>query len=450
MRLLERNPRLSGLFVGLVVLGLAGLPAHAQLKISSTEPGSIVVFPKVIADGTRDTIISLTNTSNMIAHVHCEATNGIGRCVGSPDPENQIYYCNSDDECLDVTAPDGSTLENVGPCEIDCQPQDFELTLTAQQPTFWRVSTGRTQDPNLASGGSCTTLGNQQICPGFFLSPSMSPAGASVPGQPAFRGEVRCFQIDRPTEEGEQPGVMAGNALKGEAFIEQLGVTGEGAGLLSGYNSINIEGGASVDPDDGASLDGVEYALCPASLTFDVLAPGHADPISGADVDVEFTLVPCTFSPGVSMGLAVQFNTFDQLESPGSFGEPRVCWANFAGSQTGGVMGRSTPFLRTTVRAGQTGNCLGGSAVGFSCTSDTQCGFQGTCFDNACVSGDATGRVCASDAGCGGGICGPPSSILGVAETFYSGEGTAGTSAEVAHQLGEATSPDLMTFTADF
>lgn len=447
MRLLERNPRLSGLIAGLAVLALVGLRAEAQdLEVTSTEPGSIVVFPKVIADGTRDTILMLTNTSNMMVYVHCEATNGIGRCAGSPDPDNQVYYCNSDEECLDVEAPDESILENVGPCELTCQPEDFEFALTAQQPTFWRVSTGRVQDPNLASGNSCSDAGNSQMCPGFFLAPADNQgAGANVPGQEAFRGEVRCFQVD------VNGALVTGNALKGEAFLEDLATDGSGTGNLSGYNSINVEGGETPADQNVATLDGVEYARCPGALTFDTLAPGQSDPISSADVEVEFSFVPCTYNTVNPTSFRVQFFTYDEQEAVQSGGDVRACWANYTGSLTGGIMDRTSTYIRTTAAASHTGNCTAGSPVGFGCTSDSDCGRGGICFDNECVSGDATGFVCADDADCGaGGECGDPSSVLGVAETIYTVVDDFGSSAETAHHLADGDTDDVMAFTGGF
>lgn len=223
MRLLERNPRLSGLMVGLAVLALAGVRAQAQLEVSSTQPGSIAVFPKVIADGTRDTIISMTNTTNLMVYVHCQATNGIGVCRNSPDPANQVYYCNEDRDCLDAVDPDGvpvptgDPVGNVGPCDIEWISNNFDLALTAQQPTFWRMSTGRVQDGTLNSGDRCTTVGGQTTCPGFFLGSGGAGSGGSILGVGPFRGEVRCFQT-----EADFSTLRTGNALKGEAFIEGL------------------------------------------------------------------------------------------------------------------------------------------------------------------------------------------------------------------------------------
>lgn len=448
MRLLERNPRLSALAVGLAVLALGGVRAQAQPQISSTEPGSIVVFPKVIADGTRDTIISLTNTTNMMAYVHCEATNGIGRCANSPDPDNQIYYCNDDVECLNVVSPEGAVLPNVGPCVTECQPEDFDVVLTAHQPTFWRVSTGRVQDPALMAGNACSASGNSQICPGFFLAPAQNQgAGGNVPGQEAFRGEIRCFQVDM------SGALVTGNALKGEAFIETLPVGEEdGGGTLSGYNSVNIQGQDTPASETTAVLDGNEYARCPETFTIDHLAPGFDEPILGAgsDVDVEISFAPCTYSTVNATSFNVQYFTYDQMESSISSSGIRSCWANYRGSLLGSMNARTTLYLRSTARASQTGNCTSGNPVGLPCTADSHCGRGGICFNNACITGDATGFVCSSNANCGsGGVCGPPSGILGVAEHFY-GEDSPGTSAEVAHMRGERSTIDTMSFTGGF
>ncbi len=441
MRLLERNPRLSGLMVGLAVLALAGVRAQA-LEISSTRPGSIAVFPKVIADGTRDTIISMTNTSNMMAYVHCVATNGLGTCINSPDPANQVYYCNDDLDCLDVEDPSGSTVPNVGPCDVFWQPVDYEFALTAQQPTFWRLSTGRVQDPALASGTSCT--GDPQICPGFFLARGdAAVAGANVPGAFPFRGEIRCFQTDA------FGALIPANSIKGEAFIEGLEQPGPtapavGTGRLSGYNSINFEGGVA-SGDGVANLDDVEYARCPAGLTFDTLAPGLTDPISAADVEVELTFVPCTFDEQNPTSFRTQLFTYDEQEGENSGGDVRTCWANYTGSRTGGLQGRSTTFLRTTAAATHTGNCTAGGPPTAPCTSDSDCGRLGTCFDNSCVAGSSIGRVCGDAGDCGaGGVCGPPSSIIGVVETVYDNGGTSGSDINVMHQTGVGSTDDAM------
>ena len=61
MRVQKRSPWLNSLGVMLAAMALWGAPASAD--ISSDKPGSVVMWPKVIDDGTRDTIITLTNTA---------------------------------------------------------------------------------------------------------------------------------------------------------------------------------------------------------------------------------------------------------------------------------------------------------------------------------------------------------------------------------------------------
>ncbi len=446
MRLLERNPRLSGLMVGLAVLALAGVRAQAQtLEVSSTEPGSIAVFPKVISDGTRDTIISMTNTSNLMAYVHCEATNGLGTCGGSPDPDNQVYYCNDDLDCLNVEDPLGAPLANVGPCNIDWQPGDFTFALTAQQPTFWRVSTGRRQDPNLASGTSCADDG--RVCPGFFLAVNDNGgAGAAIQPFGPFRGELRCFQVDM------NGALTPANSIKGEAFIvEPIQPSPTSPPFLagiSGYNSINFEGGQTAVDPEVALLNDTDYARCPTALTFDTLAPGQQDPATNASVELELTFVPCTFNTLDPTAFRTQLFTYDEQESQQSGGDTRACWANYTGSRTGGLIGRTTPYLRTTAEATHTGNCTAGGPPTQPCTSDSDCGRGGFCDSNSCASGTSVGRVCGNDGDCGaGGVCGPPSSIIGVVETIYGDDGGAGSDINVMHQLGPGTTDDVMQFT---
>ena len=65
--------RLMGL-AALVGLGFTPRPAAAlghPAGVTTEKSASILVFPKVIADGNRDTIIQITNTSNSIQYAHC-------------------------------------------------------------------------------------------------------------------------------------------------------------------------------------------------------------------------------------------------------------------------------------------------------------------------------------------------------------------------------------------
>jgi hypothetical protein len=51
-----------------VLLPLAGVAFANVNDISTERSGSIIVFPKVVWDGTRDTIIQIANTGNNLLH----------------------------------------------------------------------------------------------------------------------------------------------------------------------------------------------------------------------------------------------------------------------------------------------------------------------------------------------------------------------------------------------
>src|ERR1043165_7963911 len=102
----------------LVGLGLAAKPAAATVTTETS--ASILVFPRVISDGTRDTIIQITNTSNSMVHAHCFYVNG---ALTLPD------------------FPPGPTNPPVW------AETDFDIWLTKQQPTHWVASQGRLNDP---------------------------------------------------------------------------------------------------------------------------------------------------------------------------------------------------------------------------------------------------------------------------------------------------------------
>src|SRR5882672_8787940 len=96
MRGYKRNPWLTGLGVLLAILVMSG--GYARADVNTDQSGSIVIFPKVIADGTRDTIIELTNTSNMSAQAHCfYINNPSGTCS-----ETSSLNCRLDTDCPGV------------------------------------------------------------------------------------------------------------------------------------------------------------------------------------------------------------------------------------------------------------------------------------------------------------------------------------------------------------
>ena len=317
---------LGVLLVAVTFCSGAARRATAALQVSSDNPGSIVVFPKVISNGTRDTVITLTNTSNQYLFVHC-------------------WYVNT-------RCPEGESC-----CKVD-----FDVELTPRQPTWWRVSEGRNIDS-----------GKEKVPPGFFFT--------NIGAQPNFEGELKCAEVD----DSGLP--IARNVLKGEAVLESLvcedGVTDPspetcGRGSISAYNAIAFEGGEGpVSTCLGGAennksclgtqststqttptlckngggvcrtqllLDGKQYAACPSALHVTHYAQGAKDFADSSTVTGELTVVPCTENfndiplpdpPGDLGRVVAQLRAHDEYENePLSYSVPFHCWYNFSLGET--------------------------------------------------------------------------------------------------------------------
>ena len=65
--------------------------------MTTEKSASILVFPKVIANGTRDTVIQITNTSNSMVHAHCFYVNGaLTFPEFPPGPQNPPLWIETD------------------------------------------------------------------------------------------------------------------------------------------------------------------------------------------------------------------------------------------------------------------------------------------------------------------------------------------------------------------
>ena len=320
MRVLMQRPWLSSLGVLLAALMAAG---SARADVTTDQPGSIIIFPKVVSNSERDTLIQITNTSPSLqaGYVHCVYTDTSeatpGNCAGT-SPQS----CSTDDECIQNTAtPAGHNCDPAFPhlCCIRCGNSNFDVQLTPLQPTVWRVSVGRDQSDQTK---------------GFFFG--------SVPPKPIFEGALRCFQTD---SSGVPTG---GNSLKGEAIIQDL-VSGQiseyNAVAIQAINSTTVEpvcvgGGAAGDPCANNSdcsggeckvqvlLDDLQYNACPQTLLVNHWAE-TAQTAAGATVRNELTLVPCSAElagadPVVTTVGIDAYNEYEQMVS-----QPRVrfaCW----------------------------------------------------------------------------------------------------------------------------
>ncbi|MFI5397149.1 MAG: hypothetical protein ACHQ9S_16550 [Candidatus Binatia bacterium] len=450
MRGSKRSPWLFGLGVLLAVLVVYG--GHARADVTTDRSGSIIVFPKVVADGTRDTIIQMANTSNTQTTVHCTYVNAAGFCsVTTTTP------CDLDSDC--------STGEL---CVHQCLDHNFEIFLTAQQPTSWRVSAGRDSFP----------FGGLSVPP-MFGGTSPSP----------FVGELKCVQVDGS-------GAPVGqNSLKGEATLfsvaagqkfgqvseyNAIAILGNGAGLSAHSNvlNLNLAGTCLAGPNIGlaCSVDTQasdcpgstctfnalgEFNACPNSLVVNHYGDGATDSFTGADVNTELTLVPCTeLLELVPTHALAQFQIFNEFENKLSASIDFDCLlnrrlSNISSQFTAGTIG--SDFAKTRISPAAGSICYTGDNRCHLCTlgdTDLQCNpvggtplpvgaLVGNCDCNAgnpCVNPIGVGTCAISGANCqnagdcpGAGDsctitntfgCMPWSGLLGVAEEFQQPVGT--------------------------
>lgn len=338
MRTVKWNAFLSGLCVLAAALGFWAAGARADV---TTERGaSILAFPKVLADGTADTIIQITNISNSMVHARCYYVN-----AALQDPERR-------------EGPDNPRL---------WQEIDFNIWLTKQQPTHWRVSTGRFIDPT----DDCFEEG--VVDPTGCENAGIDP-GAIPPVPPDFVGELKCIEVDV----SDNP--IGGNHLKGEATIKY------GPDVVK-YNAIGIEGtelagetGNELLLNQPSGTDDVvgQYNACPETLIVNHFADGVTDPVilamglggtcsiatttscqSDADcpdtetcenasniaIDpltsqissltsatvTDLTLIPCQqdFEEQIPGKVKIQFLIYNEFENVFSASTTVECWANF-------------------------------------------------------------------------------------------------------------------------
>lgn len=442
MRGLKRNPWLFGLGVLLAVLVVYG--GHARADVTTDQSGSIIIFPRVVADGTRDTLIQIANTDNMQTNAHCVYINTVGTCSIT-----SVLTCDVDGDC-----PSGGPSPEV--CVHQCTEVNFDIFLTGQQPTFWPVSSGR---------------------PNFSSAPGFSP-GLIQPVPIPFVGELKCIQTD------VSGAPIARNSLKGEAIITGTGPVGQ----LSEYNAIGIRanGGAggvlqlvgeslcvggsndtnpcstAVDcPGGTCTAVTPGYNACPAALYLNHSAEGVIDSFTGTVAHTDLTLVPCTelLEQQVPTHADASFRITTDMEESVSCTIPFDCALNIPLGKTqvpygcnfsAAALGSAT--LKTRIRPASgnicyTGDarchicsaadndllCLGqplGTVVGnCDCQTDTDCpNFvfatnSGTCTPSAVTPAPActTSQDCAAGQTCTGAVslgCRAWPGLLGVAEEF--------------------------------
>jgi hypothetical protein len=287
MRMVKWTTFLSSLCGFGMALGVMATSARADVV---TEQGaSILIFPKVLNTADVDTIIQITNRSQQMVHVHC-------------------FY-------VDAQLPSFCDQEDP---RTGCNPQwnetDFTIWLTRQQPTHWKVSSGRPIDPSDDFDNGADGAG---------LDP-----GAIPPVSDGFTGELKCVQVNA------DGGPVGANSLIGQATLKN-----KDSSDVSKYNAIGILGSNLVGatgntlllnkPRDG-SRDG-EYNACPAVLQLNHFTHGADDLVNDGDpVDTELTLVPCSENFETQQGskVTVQFAIYNEFEEKFSASTTVNCWKN--------------------------------------------------------------------------------------------------------------------------
>lgn len=420
MRGLKRNPWLSSLGA-LAFLAVAG--NGVQADVTTDKGGSILVFPKVLADGTRDTLIQIVNTDTKTAQIHCFYVNASGACNSNPS-----INCQLDSECSTITPNDF--------CDRQCTPTNFDVFLTAGQPTVWRVSTGRLSnpaDPKCALGQSCScTQGSGGAsgsisCPGFDPGLASGSSTGVPPVVPGFSGELKCVSVG-----GDFATPVGSDKLIGTAVLENLS-----SGQVSEYNALAIQAGStSPDSDNDLLLDNAEYSRCPQQQILTHYADGAVDPVTGATVTTELTLVPCTElleadPTGDGTRSRALFQIVDEFEVvAGSADVTFDCALNRQISAINTVFGVgniSSLLAKTRIRTPNGNICLTGSNRGLSCSNDSECPGATT---------SSSGSVLG---------CRPWTGLLGVAEEFHAISGEpSGTAAFNLHVEDGRSTNDLI------
>lgn len=277
--------------VGMAVVWVCTAAGLACGQATTVEGASVLVFPRVIVDGTWDTTIQIGNGANRPAYAQCFYINAaLTNPALPPGPSNPPLWI----------------------------PTDFSLAMVRQQPTHWVASRGRLDDP---SDPSCRSTPPGD-CDGAGFDP-----GAVPPVPAGFTGELRCIEVDA------SGAPWSGNALEGVATLTHLA-----SGEVVKYTAVGLPGLETNNADDRLCLAGdarrgcprgAEYGGCPR--TWIVSHPADADdrPVDGLARSTDLTVVPCT--DVVTEGpapLTLEFRLTSELEQTFSASTTMTCWAD--------------------------------------------------------------------------------------------------------------------------
>jgi hypothetical protein len=299
------------------VLACMLMGGAAGAATTDYRPGSILIFPKVVTTGSRDTCVQITNTGNMSDFLRC-------------------FYLNGD----------------------TCTNNDFAIALTKQQPTQWCVRNGRRVNPTDSQTG---------------LDPGLIP-----PLPENFQGALICAEVDasdapliRNAVKGEATLVAKTGALTENDVSKYNAVAVQGVSKTNKSNTLNLDDNeysacpASLivnfnrqGPDPviealgngglcvGGSNDG---APCNNNTNCDSLncATGQSR------VETRVTVVPCSldFEALTTSNFKLAFEFCDEDEICVSRGNgPFPCWGSFLLSDS--LVGlNATPYMTGGIKS---------------------------------------------------------------------------------------------------
>jgi hypothetical protein len=246
---------LTGALAAGVAATLLTTPASAQQdRVSATEKGSVLIYSKVElrwnAAGAliQDTFIDIAND-------------------WPADVRVLMYFINGDPR---ITGAGGVVIEP------GWNWVDNEITLTANEPTYWSAATG------LPKG----------VSPFTVLDPGAAPGrpDPNVPGERMLRGYIIAFAVNAQGNE------IRWNHLKGDAAIVNYADTSAWE-----YNAWSfaaretVQHGQPTATPGELRFDGVEYSPSFDMLLMDFYAVGSSalsGPASLVTVDTDLTLHP--------------------------------------------------------------------------------------------------------------------------------------------------------------
>jgi hypothetical protein len=240
-------------------------------------------------NGTADTLIQVSNTSDNPVNVRCFYVNANGHCSNAP-----FAICN----------PSGVNSCGLGFCVPGWQETDFAFRLTSKQPIAWTVGLGLADLPLADAPGP----------KGEFNSGSIPPSP-----EDDMVGELKCIEV------GDDELPVDTNSLKGEATIE----TFTGVPDARGYNAIGIQAIEGANNRDNTLVLGTEYNGCPNILIIDHFFDGSFSGTSeNSTVTTDLTLVPCSedFNFQAPRTITAQYLVFNEFEQRFSTSRPVTCF----------------------------------------------------------------------------------------------------------------------------